>query len=214
MNRRTVAIVSVLVILGSLALVVRRCHAPRRRDPQAWAPLGRLAAREVAALLPAGGKVAAALFDTRRLGMQGEVSAFESFRAALKSAPGVALAGDTVLQPKKLDDGRMGFTAQQVQELLRRHAGADLLVLFGGASFVDLEGIAWDAEGTPRLVSVMSFTPEQLRPLFACRALVLSLAPPMPTPTGTAPVLRQEEGLVLQVITPATAAQAFGAPGR
>jgi len=213
MNQRIIGILAVLVILGSLATLLYR-YRPLPRDSKGWEPLGQLAARETSNLLKGNGKAAAVLFDIRRIGMQGEVSAFESFKKAVKSNPGVTLAGATVLQPVKLDKEHMGFTVQQLQELARRYAGADLIVCFGGAPFVDIEKLDWDNTRNPRLVSVMSFTAQQLRELFARQLLVLSLAPPVPTPAEVPPATLQEGGLTVQVITPETAAAVLGAPAR
>ena len=213
MNQRVIGILAVLVILGSLVTIVYR-HHPMRKKSQGWAPLGQLAARETSDLLKGHGKVAAVLFDTRRIGMQGEVAAFEEFKNALKANPGVTLAGDTLLQPVKVNKDRLGFTAQQLQELGHRYAGADLIVCFGGASFVDIEKLEWDRTSNPRLVSVMSFIPQQLRELFARQILAFSLAPPIPGPAEAPPATLQENGLTVQVITPETAATVLGVPAR
>jgi len=200
-----------LVILGSLAMIVHR-YQPMRHSSVTWAPLGQLAAREVAELVHGHGKIAAVLFDTRRIGMQGQVSAFESFQTAVKSNPGLTLAVATIIQPVQLDkSGALGFTVQQVQELAKSHAGADLIVCFGGASFVNIEKLDWDAARNPRLVSVMSLMQPQLLDLFARQILALSISMPL-TANEIPAITRHEGGFTFQVITPENAADVLRPP--
>ena len=50
-----------------------------------------------------------------------------------------------------------------------------------------------------------------MRDLFAKTILVMSIAPPQPTPTEVAATIRNVGGFTLQVITPDTAAAVLGA---
>jgi len=209
MNQRNISIILILVIIGSLTAIIYRHHPIRKSATSIWVPFGQFAATEVSNLLQGHGKVAAVLFDTRKFGMQGQVGAFDAFKQAIQSNHGVTLAGETILQPVKPDKGGIQFPGQQVQALAQRHAGADLIVCFGGAPFVDVAKLDWDKSRNPRLVSVLSFTAEQMRDLFTRQILIRSIAPPQPTPAEVAPAIHEVSGLPIQVITPENAAAVF-----
>ena len=220
MNRRLLAVILIVIIVAALASIVFHSRrAGPRGAPANWAPLGRMAAQEVRAGLAEKGDVVAVLFDTRPAMDHGLVTAFDAFTQALPAAPGIRLVRTQVFRPVQRRDGGWEFPAQQLGDLWSQSSRIDLIVCFGGAGLVRVNPAALGAPGDrrPRLVSVAAFTDVQLRQLFAKELVAFSLALPLPlsgTPAEPPVYPKLENGLAVQLITPATAPELLGAVAR
>ena len=146
-------------------------HRPQvtRLQGEFYDQLAQLAGDETSQLLGNRGSVVVVQWDATALGIPRYDDPIAQFRQRI-GTHGLKVAAVEIIKLKR----GANAPGPRLAEIVRRHAAADALVLFGGAYGLTVRDIANLPAPRPKLISVLAFD-VKVRPLFDQQLLALAL---------------------------------------
>ena len=125
-KQRVLLLVAVVVILISLVLIFRRVAPRGSQDLLGLNVVGEVAAEETTRLLNGRGRVVMIYFEPKGSAKAGNEFVRQAFERKLREMEGIQLVATEVI-PVPAESA-----SRQAAELVRKHAGVDVVILVGG----------------------------------------------------------------------------------